>query len=145
MSASVVLVGLRNSIDAFADNTTEAYSNASLTPAPGVWMAIYDPSYDVVQLMTNGQLYTAQIDANSHTVVNIGLKYYTYLNKTSNYKYGQYGNSNTSSNHLETDQTLQMSQSQHAKILTLSATLQLRDGGPAISLSRCRSLALFGR
>ncbi|CAO2653808.1 Nn.00g032190.m01.CDS01 [Neocucurbitaria sp. VM-36] len=71
----------------FTYNTTEAYLNASLTPAPGVWMAIYDPSYDIVQMMKDGQLYTAQIDANSHTVVNIGLKYYTYLNKTSSYKY----------------------------------------------------------
>ena len=89
MWASVILVGLCNYADTFADNTTEAYSNVSLTPSPGIWMAIYDPSYDIAQLMTDGQLYTAQIDANSHTVVNIGLKYYTYLNKTSNYKYGQ--------------------------------------------------------
>jgi hypothetical protein len=88
MSASIVLVGLSNSVNAFADNTTEANSNVSLTPSPGVWMAIYDPSHDIVQLMTDGQLYIAQIDANSHTVVDIGLKYYTYLNKTSNYKYG---------------------------------------------------------
>ena len=108
MLATVVLVGLHNSVDAFADNTTEAYMNSSLTPAPGVWMAIYDPSYDIVQSMTDGQLYTAQIDANSHTVVNIGLKYYTYLNKTSNYKYGQLNNFKASSNHLETNQRLQM-------------------------------------
>ena len=72
-----------------ADNTTAVFQNVSLTTAPGVWMAIYDPSFDLVQMMADGQLYTAQIDANSHTVVNIGLEYYTYLNKTPNYRYGE--------------------------------------------------------
>jgi hypothetical protein len=80
---------LGNAIDVVADNTTEAFRDQSLTTAPGVWMAIYDPAFDLVQMMADGQLYTAQIDANSHTVVNIGLVYYTYLNRTSNYKYGK--------------------------------------------------------
>jgi hypothetical protein len=70
-----------------SDNTSEAYEAASLTPAPGVWMAIYDPQYDIEQMIPDGQLYTAQIDANSHTVVNVGLVRYRYLNRTSNYKY----------------------------------------------------------
>jgi hypothetical protein len=87
----------RSAIDVAADNTTEALQNASLTTAPGIWMAIYDPSFDLVQLMTDGQLYTAQIDANSHTVVTIGLRYYTYLKKTANYKYGMSTVSNTNS------------------------------------------------
>ena len=76
-------------IDANTDNTTEVFQNVSLTTAPGVWMAVYDASFDLVQMMADGQLYTAQIDANSHTVVNIGLEYYKYLNKTPNYKYGE--------------------------------------------------------
>lgn len=80
---------LEHLVDAFADNTTEALLNTSITTAPGVWIAIFDPSYDIVRMMTDGQLYTAQIDANSHTFVNIGLEYYTYLNKTSNYKYSK--------------------------------------------------------
>ncbi|KAH8732637.1 hypothetical protein GQ44DRAFT_667862 [Phaeosphaeriaceae sp. PMI808] len=71
----------------FKYNARDAYSNASLTPSPGIWMAIYDPSYDLIEMMVEGQLYTVQIDANSHTVVDIGLVYYTYLNKASNYKY----------------------------------------------------------
>jgi hypothetical protein len=50
-------------------------------------MAIYDPQYDIEQMIPDGQLYTAQIDANSHTVVNVGLVRYRYLNRTSNYKY----------------------------------------------------------
>ncbi|KAF2831781.1 hypothetical protein CC86DRAFT_402277 [Ophiobolus disseminans] len=71
----------------FTYNTTEAFQNSSTVTAPGVWMAIYDPSFSLAQMMADGQLYTAQIDANGHTVVNVGLKYYTYLNRTSNYKY----------------------------------------------------------
>lgn len=71
----------------FIDNTTEAFEAASLTTAPGIWMAIYDPAYDIKQMVADGQLYTAQIDANSHTVVNIGLVHYRYLNKTANYRY----------------------------------------------------------
>jgi hypothetical protein len=50
-------------------------------------MAIYDPSYDLGHMITNHQLFTAQIDANSYTVVNIGLVHYRYLNHTSNYRY----------------------------------------------------------
>ena len=49
----------------------------------------YDPAFDPIQMMADGRLYTAQIDANSHTVVNTGLVYYKYLNRTSNYKYGK--------------------------------------------------------
>ncbi|KAH4977242.1 hypothetical protein HBI53_135100 [Parastagonospora nodorum] len=71
----------------FNYNTTEAWELATVTTAPGIWMAIYDPSYDIKQMVTDGQLYTAQIDANSHTVVNIGLVHYRYLNKTANYRY----------------------------------------------------------
>jgi hypothetical protein len=55
-----------------------------------MWMAVYDPSFSFAQMMQEGQLYTAQIDANSHTVVNIGLMYYTYVNKTSSYRYGKH-------------------------------------------------------
>jgi hypothetical protein len=55
-----------------------------------MWMAIYDPSFSFAQMMAEGQLYTAQIDANSHTVVNIGLVYYTYVNRTSSYGYGKH-------------------------------------------------------
>ena len=76
-------------VDVIADNTTAVFQNVSLTTAPGIWMAIYDPAFDLTQMMADGQLYTAQIDANSHTVVNIGLEYYTYINKTSNYRYGK--------------------------------------------------------
>ncbi|KAH7095950.1 hypothetical protein FB567DRAFT_513829 [Paraphoma chrysanthemicola] len=68
-------------------NTTAAYLNESLTTAPGMWLAIYDPSRDLIEMQSEGQLYTAQIDANSHTVVNIGLEYYTYLNRTASYRY----------------------------------------------------------
>jgi hypothetical protein len=55
-----------------------------------MWMAIYDPSFSFAQMMAEGQLYTAQIDANSHTVVNIGLLYHTYVNRTSSYGYGKH-------------------------------------------------------
>lgn len=55
-----------------------------------MWMAIYDASYSIEQMIADGQTYTAQVDANSHTVVNIGLEYYKYLNRTSNYKYGMW-------------------------------------------------------
>lgn len=71
------------------DNTSDALLKESLTPSPGIWMAIYDASYGIDQMIADGQTYTAQVDANSHTVVNIGLEYYMYLNKTSNYKYGK--------------------------------------------------------
>jgi hypothetical protein len=50
-------------------------------------MAVYDAEYDIGLMVSGGQLYTAQIDANSHTVLNIGLVHYRYLNKTSNYRY----------------------------------------------------------
>jgi hypothetical protein len=70
-----------------ADNTTAAFERISLTTAPGIWMAIYDPLYDLGHMITHHQLFTAQIDANSYTVVNIGLAHYRYLNKTSNYRY----------------------------------------------------------
>jgi hypothetical protein len=51
-------------------------------------MAIYDPELTIENAITRGTLYTAQIDANSHTVVNIGLKYYEYISKRSSYNYG---------------------------------------------------------
>ncbi|KAH4988039.1 hypothetical protein HBI76_094530 [Parastagonospora nodorum] len=70
------------------DNTTEAYEAGSLTPAPGIWMVIYDPEFDIKQMVADGQVYTSLFDANSHTAVSIGLVQYIYINKTSNYRYG---------------------------------------------------------
>ncbi|KAF2689564.1 hypothetical protein K458DRAFT_384198 [Lentithecium fluviatile CBS 122367] len=71
----------------FNYNKTESFANESLTTAPGIWMAIYDPVLGIEDAIAGGTLYTAQIDANSHTVVNIGLKYYQYVSKRSNYNY----------------------------------------------------------
>jgi hypothetical protein len=51
-------------------------------------MVIYDASYKFHEMLEAGQAFIAEVDANSHTVVNIGLTYYTYLNKTPSYKYG---------------------------------------------------------
>jgi hypothetical protein len=48
-------------------------------------MAIYDASYNIDRMIAEDQLYTAQIDAHSHTVVSIGLVYFEYLTKTSSY------------------------------------------------------------
>jgi hypothetical protein len=50
-------------------------------------MAVYDPEFNIKQMISDGQVYTAQIDANSHTVLNIGLVHYRYINKISNYRY----------------------------------------------------------
>lgn len=52
-------------------------------------MAIYDPELYIAEAISSGSLHTAEIDANSHTVVNIGLKYYEYLAKRSSYIYGE--------------------------------------------------------
>ncbi|KAH6554075.1 hypothetical protein HBI07_006250 [Parastagonospora nodorum] len=71
----------------FSYNTTEAYEAGSLTPAPGIWMVIYDPEFDIKQMVADGQVYTSLFDANSHTAVSIGLVQYIYINKTSNYRY----------------------------------------------------------
>jgi hypothetical protein len=81
------------SSNAAVDNTTEAYNAGSLTPAPGIWMAIYDPEFDIRRMVADGQVYTSLFDANSHTTVNIGLVQYNYINKTSNYRYGMYRSS----------------------------------------------------
>ncbi|EAT76053.1 hypothetical protein SNOG_16573 [Parastagonospora nodorum SN15] len=51
----------------FSYNTTEAYEAGSLTPAPGIWMVIYDPEFDIKQMVADGQVYTSLFDANSHT------------------------------------------------------------------------------
>jgi hypothetical protein len=50
-------------------------------------MAIYDPDFDIRQMVSDGQVYTAQVDANARTTLNIGLVHYRYINKTSNYRY----------------------------------------------------------
>jgi hypothetical protein len=52
-----------------------------------MWMAIYDPSYNIGEMLMRDQVFTAQIDANARTVVSIGLVHYRYLNGTSNYRY----------------------------------------------------------
>jgi hypothetical protein len=76
------------SLTLLIDNTTAAHDLSSAIPAPGIWMAIYDPLYDIRDMIVRNQLFTAQIDANSRTVVTIGLVHYRYLNGTSNYRYG---------------------------------------------------------
>ncbi|KAF2657475.1 hypothetical protein K491DRAFT_742118 [Lophiostoma macrostomum CBS 122681] len=60
----------------FSYNKTESFNNESVTLAPGMWVAIYDPTFDLAEALSSGEVYTAQIDANSHTVVDIGLVYY---------------------------------------------------------------------
>ena len=71
------------------DNKSESFNNESVTLAPGIWMAIYDPTLDIAEALSSGEVYTAQIDANSHTVVNIGLVYYKYISRRPVYKYGK--------------------------------------------------------
>jgi hypothetical protein len=78
---------VRSSLTLIIDNTTAAFDIASVIPAPGIWMAIYDPLYDISDMILRNQLFTAQIDANSRTVITIGLVHYRYLNGTSNYRY----------------------------------------------------------
>jgi hypothetical protein len=69
------------SSNAAVDNTTEAYNAGSLTPAPGIWTAIYDPEFYTRRMVADGQVYTSQFDANSHTTVNIGLVQYNYSSR----------------------------------------------------------------
>lgn len=52
-------------------------------------MAIYDPAYDISEVLSTGKVYMAQIDANSHTVVNIGLRYHEYISMSPSYIYGK--------------------------------------------------------
>jgi hypothetical protein len=85
------------SLTLLIDNTTAAHDLSSVIPAPGIWMAIYDPLYDIRDMIVRNQLFTAQIDANSRTVVTIGLVHYRYLNGTSNYRYGGYTDAQCSS------------------------------------------------
>jgi hypothetical protein len=100
------------------DNTTEALQAASVTTTPGLWMATYDPTYDIKQMVSYSQLYTTQIDANSHTVVKIGLVHYRYLNKTSNYKYRKYNPPAMALCCTSTDGNLKKFLPWHAKIWT---------------------------
>lgn len=64
-------------------------NNQSQTAAPGIWIAFYDPSYNITELLPSGEAYILEIDANSRTVVNIGLQYYEYLTKRPRYIYGK--------------------------------------------------------
>jgi len=51
-------------------------------------MAVYDARYDIRDAMRHGYLQSAQIDANGHTSINVGLSYYKYLDRPPVYKYG---------------------------------------------------------
>jgi hypothetical protein len=119
------------------DNTTEAYNAGSLTPAPGIWMAIYDPEFDIRRMVADGQVYTSLFDANSHTAVNIGLVQYKYINRTSNYRYGTWP---MFIYKLSTKEVLQMFQLRRVKTWILCAILASHDGFSAITLWRYRYL-----
>ncbi|KAF2795862.1 hypothetical protein K505DRAFT_301396 [Melanomma pulvis-pyrius CBS 109.77] len=71
----------------FNYNTSASLANESVTTAPGVWMAVYDARYDIRDALRDGYLQSAQIDANGHTVINVGLSYYEYLDRPPVYKY----------------------------------------------------------
>lgn len=58
-------------------------------------MAVYDARYDIRDALRDGYLQSAQIDANGHTVINVGLSYYEYLDRPPVYKYGKYSNALT--------------------------------------------------
>jgi hypothetical protein len=73
----------------FNYNATASYGNESVTTAPGVWIAVYDPRYDIGDALRNGYLQSAQIDANGHTVITVGLLHYEYINKPPAYRYGE--------------------------------------------------------
>lgn len=71
------------------DNRTNSLLRSSVTTAPGIWMVIYDPTYEISEAIEGGEIFAAVIDANSHAVVNIGLEYYQCINKRSGYRYGK--------------------------------------------------------
>jgi hypothetical protein len=73
----------------FNYNATASFGNESVTTAPGVWIAVYDPQYDIGDAIRNGYLQSAQIDANGHTVITVGLQYYEYIDRPPAYRYGE--------------------------------------------------------
>ncbi|PSN63501.1 hypothetical protein BS50DRAFT_612664 [Corynespora cassiicola Philippines] len=71
----------------FSYNRTNSLLRSSVMTAPGIWMVVYDPTYEIGEAIEGGEIFAAVIDANSHVVVNIGLEYYQYINKRSIYRY----------------------------------------------------------
>jgi hypothetical protein len=100
-------------------------------------MAIYDPEFDIRQMVADGQVYTSLFDANSHTAVNVRLVQYKYINKTSNYRYGTWP---MFVFEHSTKEFFQMFQLRRVKTWISCVILVSHDGFSAITLWRYRYL-----
>lgn len=76
-------------INVLIDNSTESLANSTVTESPGVFLALYDPSRELKDVISDGLLQVARIDANSGTNINVGLQYYEYLHRPPSYRYGK--------------------------------------------------------
>lgn len=70
------------------DNTKEVLARASVTESPAVYVALYDPAYPLDEIVAEGRLPIATLDANSVTLINVGLRRYEYLRRQPISRYG---------------------------------------------------------
>ena len=81
---------LRQATDSMLDNATFSLTTSSQEQAPSLYMAVYDPSFGMMDALQRGYSRMVLIGANGDSSINIGLQYRQDMGHTPAYDYSMF-------------------------------------------------------